>query len=96
MTCAARMWNILPVPGGWKSLEDHKTKEGAAFMKIIDAHSHILTPDYLAYVKENGAALEDGFALPNWSAEEHLDLMEQCGIEWSLLSVSSPHPPLWK
>jgi len=61
-------------------------------VKIIDAHSHILTPDYLAYVKENGAALEDGFALPNWSAEEHLDLMEQCGIEWSLLSVSSPHP----
>lgn len=60
--------------------------------KIIDAHSHILTPEYLDYIKDNGAALEDGFALPNWKAEEHLALMEDCGIDWTLLSVSSPHP----
>lgn len=60
--------------------------------KIIDGHSHILTTEYLEYIEKNGAALEDGFALPVWSEEEHLQLMEECGIEWSLLSFSSPHP----
>lgn len=61
--------------------------------KVIDGHSHILTPEYLKYVDDNGAALEDGFALPrDWTPENHLELMEQCNIEWTLLSYSSPHP----
>lgn len=60
--------------------------------KIIDGHSHILTGSYLNYIIENGAALDDGFALPAWSAEEHLRLMDECGIDWSMLSFSSPHP----
>ncbi len=59
---------------------------------IIDGHSHILTHEYHEFIVKNGAALEDGFALPPWSAEEHLSLMDACGIDWSLLSVSSPHP----
>ena len=60
--------------------------------KIIDGHSHVLTKEYMEFILQNGAELEDGFALPAWSAENHLKFMEECGIDWSLLSVSSPHP----
>lgn len=60
--------------------------------KIIDGHSHVLTPEYTKYIVDNGAALEDGFRLPEWTVEGHLEMMEACGIEKSIISVSSPHP----
>lgn len=60
--------------------------------KIIDGHSHVLTNEYIEFIFKNGAELEDGFALPNWSVENHIKVMEECGIAWSMLSVSSPHP----
>lgn len=60
--------------------------------RIIDGHSHVLTDEYLAFLSQHSALLEDGFALPSWSAENHLNIMEECGIDWTLLSVSSPHP----
>lgn len=59
---------------------------------VIDAHSHFTTPEYLEMMVRHGASLEDGFPLPAWSAEAHLALMDQCGIRWTLLSVSSPQP----
>lgn len=60
--------------------------------RIIDAHSHFTTPEYLDLMARHGASLEDGFPLPKWQADEHLALMDDCNIEWTLLSVSSPQP----
>ena len=59
---------------------------------IIDVHSHILTKEYLDYVTEQGAAMEDGFRLPAWDEKSQLEMMDKLGIEWSVLSFSSPHP----
>lgn len=60
--------------------------------QIIDIHSHFLTPEYLKFLEKQNALLEDGFPLPKYDYKKHLDLMNKCSIEWSLLSVSSPHP----
>ena len=60
--------------------------------KIIDVHSHFTTPEYLELIERHGASLEDGFPLPTWKVQEHLALMDECNIEWTLLSVSSPQP----
>ena len=60
--------------------------------KIIDIHSHFTTPEYLKLIERHGASLEDGFPLPTWKVQEHLALMNECNIEWTLLSVSSPQP----
>ena len=60
--------------------------------KIIDIHSHFTTPEYLKLIERHGAYLEDGFPLPTWKVQEHLALMDECNIEWTLLSVSSPQP----
>ena len=61
--------------------------------KIIDAHSHCIYPEYLDMVAKNNALLEDGFPLPaDWSAEQQLELMEKGGIEWTMVSLSSPQP----
>lgn len=60
--------------------------------QIIDIHSHFLTSEYLKFLEKQKALLEDGFPLPKYNNQEHLKLMKGCSIEWSLLSVSSPHP----
>lgn len=60
--------------------------------RIIDIHAHFTTDSYLKMIEKHGASMEDGFPLPSWSAEEHLEFMDQCGIEWSLISLSSPQP----
>ncbi len=60
--------------------------------KIIDAHSHVLNQEYLDLLAKHGALKEDGFPLPIWSAEVNLEMMEQGGVEWTLMSLSSPHP----
>ena len=60
--------------------------------KIIDIHSHFTTSEYLNMLEKHNAALEDGFPVPLWNIQEHLNLMEQCNIRWTLLSLSTPQP----
>ncbi len=60
-------------------------------MKIIDVHSHFIIPDYLNWIKQNHKENEDGFPMPKWSIEEHLNYMNRVGIDKCLLSLSSPH-----
>ena len=61
--------------------------------KIIDAHSHCIYPEYLDMMEKHGALLEDGFPLPtDWSVEQQLELMDKGNIEWTMVSLSSPHP----
>ena len=43
-------------------------------------------------LEKHDALLEDGFPLPKYDLNEHLKLMQDCHIEWSLLSLSTPQP----
>ncbi|WP_432630362.1 amidohydrolase family protein [Brotaphodocola sp.] len=65
---------------------------GRDMERIMDVHSHILTKAYKDFIVENHGELEDGFALPDWDAKKHMEMMEECGIDFSIVSVSSPHP----
>lgn len=59
---------------------------------IYDAHSHFIMSEYFEEVRNNWFA-EDTVPLPTgWSPEKHLEYMDQSGIDWSLLFLSSPHP----
>lgn len=59
--------------------------------KIIDTHSHFVLPAYYEAVEKSGRLMEDGFPIPEWNMEKHLEVMEKAGIRWSLLSLSSPN-----
>lgn len=61
-------------------------------MKIIDVHAHFLTKDYVDALTRFDRLTEDGFPIPHWDLSTHLELMEDCGISHSVLSLSSPHP----
>lgn len=58
---------------------------------LVDVHSHFLTDQYVHEAKAAGHVHPDGMsAWPAWDASEHTELMQQCGIATSLLSISSP------
>ncbi len=58
---------------------------------LIDVHAHFLPDGYRRAATDAGHAEPDGFPhLPNWSATEHVAMMDRLGIATSMLSISSP------
>ena len=57
----------------------------------IDVHAHFLPAGYRAELVQTGHGHPDGMPwLPEWSADEHIAVMDRLGIARSLLSISSP------
>lgn len=57
----------------------------------IDVHAHFLPDAYREALVRNGHEQPDGFPyVPEWSADEHLAVMDRLGIATSVLSISSP------
>jgi predicted TIM-barrel fold metal-dependent hydrolase len=57
----------------------------------IDVHAHYVPDGYRTALQRAGHDQPDGFPwIPEWSAEEHVQVMDRLGIATSLLSVSSP------
>ncbi len=63
------------------------------FSRRIDFHAHAILPSYVAALKTLGidAAAEEGFPLPKWSAESHLQFIDAAGIDFAILSMATPH-----
>lgn len=59
---------------------------------VIDVHSHIITPEYLATLHDNDALLDEGFPLPQWGVNEQLRFMDEAGIDKAVLTLAAPHP----
>ncbi|XPS80637.1 6-methylsalicylate decarboxylase [Ascochyta lentis] len=59
--------------------------------KRIDVHSHFLPSDYRDALAQNGHSHPDGMpAIPQWSIDQHLDMMQTANVSKSILSISSP------
>ncbi len=58
---------------------------------LIDYHCHLITPEYRAALATHDMSLDEGFPLPQWSAEAHLALMDEAGIAQSVLTMPAPH-----
>jgi predicted TIM-barrel fold metal-dependent hydrolase len=57
----------------------------------IDVHAHDLPEAYRDALRRAGHEQPDGFPyIPEWSAAEHVAVMDRLGIERSMLSVSTP------
>lgn len=59
----------------------------------VDFHAHAILPSYVAGLKRLGidAAGEEGFPLPKWSVDAHLKFMSDAGIDFTILSMATPH-----
>jgi 6-methylsalicylate decarboxylase len=59
-------------------------------VSLIDVHAHFLPPQYRDALAAAGIDAPDGFPrVPNWSAADHVAVMDRLGIDAAILSVSS-------
>lgn len=56
----------------------------------VDLHQHVLPPDYVTALQRRGIDQAGGRALPAWSAEQAIAMMDSRSIATGLLSVSAP------
>ena len=56
----------------------------------IDVHQHLLPPVYVDWLRKHHIDDAGGRALPDWSPEAALTLMDQIGTSTAILSVSTP------
>jgi predicted TIM-barrel fold metal-dependent hydrolase len=55
--------------------------------RIIDVHAHLTPP---AYVQDLAGAGDLQPPTLNWTIEKHIEDMDKAGVEWSILSVTTP------
>ena len=57
----------------------------------IDMHCHFLPDFYMSALMEAGESKPDGIAsLPHWDEHAAIEVMDQLGVQTSMLSISSP------
>ena len=57
----------------------------------IDVHAHYLSPGYKQFLKTQFNDMGDGVKTPAYEIETTLAIMDQAKIDYSILSISSPH-----
>ena len=59
---------------------------------VIDVHSHIITPEFVSSLENEGRLLDEGFPLPKYNVENHLKWMDEAGVQTSVLTLAAPQP----
>ena len=59
---------------------------------VIDVHSHIITPEFVSALENEGRLMDEGFPLPKYDVAQHLKWMDEAGIETSVLTLAAPQP----
>lgn len=74
-------------------LGEFEMAEAEKISRRIDFHAHAILPSYVEGLKKLkiDAPAEEGFPLPKWSVETHLEFMDAAGIDFAILSMPTPH-----
>ena len=64
----------------------------ASAQGVIDMHSHIITPEFVSSLENEGRLMDEGFPLPKYNVESHLKWMDKAGVETSVLTLAAPQP----
>ena len=59
---------------------------------VIDVHSHIITPEFVSALEQEGRLLDEGFPLPKYDVDNHLKWMDEAGVQTSVLTLAAPQP----
>ena len=59
---------------------------------VIDVHSHIITPEFVSSLENEGRLLDEGFPLPKYDVKNHLKWMDEAGVQTSVLTLAAPQP----
>ncbi len=59
---------------------------------VTDVHSHLITPEFVSALEDEGRQMDEGFPLPKYDVENHLRWMDEAGVATSVLTLAAPHP----
>lgn len=59
---------------------------------VIDVHSHVITLEFLSALELEKRLLDEGFPLPKYDVQVHLEWMDKTGVQTSVLSMAAPQP----
>ena len=59
---------------------------------VMDVHSHIITAEFVSALESEGRLMEEGFPLPKYDIQTHLQWMDEAGIATSVLTMPAPQP----
>lgn len=58
----------------------------------MDVHSHLITPEFVSTLENEGRLMDEGFPLPKYNVKNHLRWMDEAGVEISVLTLAAPQP----
>ena len=59
---------------------------------VIDVHSHLIPPEFVSALEDEGRLMDEGFPLPKYDVDGHLNWMNEAGVETSVLTLAAPQP----
>ena len=59
---------------------------------VIDVHSHLITPEFVSTLENEGRLMDEGFPLPKYDVDNHLKWMDATGVQTSVLTLAAPQP----
>ena len=59
---------------------------------VIDVHSHLIPTEFVTALEQEGRLMDEGFPLPRYDAEAHLQWMDEAGVQTSVLTLAAPQP----
>ena len=59
---------------------------------VVDVHSHIITPEFVSALESEGRLMDEGFPLPKYDVTNHLQWMDEAGVQTSVLTLAAPQP----
>ena len=59
---------------------------------VVDVHAHLLPTEFVEALEGEDRLMDEGFPLPKYDVEKHLQWMDEAGVQTSVLTLAAPQP----
>ena len=59
---------------------------------VVDVHAHLLPTEFVEALEGEGRLMDEGFPLPQYDVEKHIQWMDEAGVQTSVLTLAAPQP----
>lgn len=59
---------------------------------VVDVHAHLLPTEFVEALEGEDRLMDEGFPLPQYDVEKHIQWMDESGVQTSVLTLAAPQP----
>ena len=59
---------------------------------VVDVHAHLLPTEFVEALEGEDRLMDEGFPLPKYDVEKHIQWMDEAGVQTSVLTLAAPQP----